>query len=670
MRATTPTNKPLRAKVDLSQFASPSVSNASVNTPSPRIRTHNIREGGVGVGAPSSATATTKTAKRAAVTHANSSSSPQLSPLIRAQSSTSSLSTRANSTWSPNFAASTSTRSSSPTRPPHSPPQRYGTPTMATVAKDLKGQNDPFPKTIDYLPLSVSVRKVHSPPLRSSPSHFSQSSGHGPLASSSSSYFPPGLSTSPGSTSTTSSPLTSPSISSPSFDSHVNINAANPVNAGPRRVKSAISSGVQCGPGADPPTPVSVLLPAFSVGASTTTPAPLSRTTAGMRTRSPQRESVHATMASRTSSTRPVLSPRPASTTSTASPRHARSHSATSTTSSIFSLTGSDTIASPSLYTSRPIAVETNPLHVVASTSSWGRKDSTTSTGTRSSGMSDQGLMCIDWSRPQHFEEEDEDDESDRDFSFDGGGHESQDGTSDSNRRRRALADQTVMMPSPSLAGEYPSQRPGLVNQISVDELSEEKEARIQRKILDLEITNKSLLSINASLEQLKIKHTAELRDMRRRMRESNAGLALAPFRTPQSPRKTKAVSTNGSVSPFEGISSDDEEDGDDEGGDESEVSWERILDKDPHYAAVCQTIEALMRRGKQAIASKVEEKNLGGRVLNAMEIQQEGDSSDDLVRWVDAEVQTDGHVRTMSSTSAGASSTSAGRKMVNGWQR
>ncbi|SGY49080.1 BQ5605_C001g00735 [Microbotryum silenes-dioicae] len=668
MRTTTPTNKPLRAKVDLSRFTSPPVSKAGVNTPSPRARTHNIREGDVGIaGAPSSATATITTtttttmAKRAAAAHAISSSSRQQSPLIRAQSSTSSLSSiRANPTWSSNFAASTSTRSASPTRPPHSPPQRYGTPTTTTVARDLKGQNDVFPKTIDYLPSSVSVRKVHSPPLRSSP-HLT--GGHGPLASSSStSYFPPGLSTSPGSTSTTSSPLTSPSISSLSADLHVDVHAANSVDGGPRRVKSAFSSEGQRGPGAaNPSTPVSVLLPAFSVGSSTTTPVPLSRTTGGTSTRSPQREASHTTPALRTSPTRPVLSPRPASVTGTASLRHARSHSATSTTSSVFSSTGSDTIALASVYAS-------NPLHVVASTSSWGRKDSMTSTGTRSSGRSDQGLMGIDWSRPQHFNEEEEGEkDSDLESSFDDGVHEDQDGVSKSNRQKRALADQTIMLPSPSLASGFAPRRPELIMQSSIDEMSEEKEARIQRKILDLEITNKSLLGINASLEQLKIKHTAELRDLRRRMRESNAGIALAPFRTPLSPRKTKAASTNGSISPFEGMSSDEDDDEgeEDDDDDDNEAAWERILEKDPHYAAVCQTIEALLRRGKMAIESKVEEKELGGRVLHALEIQQEADSSDDLVRWVDAEVQTDGHSRTTSSNSG-----APGRKLVNGWQR
>ncbi|SCZ99389.1 BZ3500_MvSof-1268-A1-R1_Chr3-1g05986 [Microbotryum saponariae] len=668
MRTTTPTNKPLRAKVDLSQFTSPPVSKAGVNTPSPRVRTHNIREGDVGIaGAPSSATATTTTttttttmAKRAAAAaHANSSTSRQHSPLIRAQSSTSSLSsTRANPTWSANFAASTSTRSASPTRPPHSPPQRYGTPTMTTVASDLKGQNDAFPKTIDYLPLSVSVRKVHSPPLRSSP-HLT--GGHGPLASSSStSYFPPGLSTSPGSTSTTSSPLTSPSISSLSADSHVNVHAANSVDGGPRRVKSAFSSEVQRGPGAaNPSTPVSVLLPAFSGGSSTTNPVPLSRTTGGMRARSPPRDASHTTPVLRTSPTRPVLSPRPASVTSTASSRHARSHSATSATSSIFSSTGSNTIALASPYAS-------NPLHVVASTSSWGRQDSTASTGTRSSGRSDQGLMGIDWSRPQHFDEEEgEQRDSDLESSFDDGVHEDQEGVSKSNMRKKALADQTIMLPSPSFASGFAPRRPELVMQSSIDEMSEEKEARIQRKILDLEITNKSLLGINASLEQLKIKHTAELRDLRRRMRESNAGIALAPFRTPLSPRKTKAVSTNGSISPLEGMSSDEDDDEGEEEDEDDEAAWERILEKDPHYAAVCQTIEALLRKGKMAIESKVEEKDLGGIVLHALEIQQEADSSDDLVRWVDAEVQTDGHGRT-TSTNSGAS----GRKLVNGWQR
>jgi hypothetical protein len=49
---------------------------------------------------------------------------------------------------------------------------------------------------------------------------------------------------------------------------------------------------------------------------------------------------------------------------------------------------------------------------------------------------------------------------------------------------------------------------------------AEAVEAKTKRKILDLEITNKSLLAINSGLEVTKLKQAREIRDLRRRLRE------------------------------------------------------------------------------------------------------------------------------------------------------
>lgn len=59
---------------------------------------------------------------------------------------------------------------------------------------------------------------------------------------------------------------------------------------------------------------------------------------------------------------------------------------------------------------------------------------------------------------------------------------------------------------------------------LSPKEEAEAKEAKKNRKILDLEITNKSLLAINAGLEVTKLKQAREIRELKRKVRMSLAG--------------------------------------------------------------------------------------------------------------------------------------------------
>jgi len=59
---------------------------------------------------------------------------------------------------------------------------------------------------------------------------------------------------------------------------------------------------------------------------------------------------------------------------------------------------------------------------------------------------------------------------------------------------------------------------------LSPQEESAAAEAKKNRKILDLEITNKSLLAINAGLEVTKLKQAKEIRDLKRKVRQSLAG--------------------------------------------------------------------------------------------------------------------------------------------------
>ncbi|OCH86668.1 hypothetical protein OBBRIDRAFT_890344, partial [Obba rivulosa] len=59
-------------------------------------------------------------------------------------------------------------------------------------------------------------------------------------------------------------------------------------------------------------------------------------------------------------------------------------------------------------------------------------------------------------------------------------------------------------------------------------------EAKSNRKIADLEITNRSLLAINSSLEATKHKQAREIRDLKRRLRESRLVLPPPAFRAAQ----------------------------------------------------------------------------------------------------------------------------------------
>lgn len=124
-------------------------------------------------------------------------------------------------------------------------------------------------------------------------------------------------------------------------------------------------------------------------------------------------------------------------------------------------------------------------------------------------------------------------------------------------------------------------------------------------------------MMVNTQLEQLKIKHTQELRDLRRRMRESGN---LGPLVLPR-----------GSAAPREGrIGEEDEgEDYLDEDEEEEEQSWDELLEQDRAFAAIAARLEALTRRGREAIL--FEPKGVeGGRVLNRVEVEAQYESGEE----------------------------------------
>jgi len=124
-----------------------------------------------------------------------------------------------------------------------------------------------------------------------------------------------------------------------------------------------------------------------------------------------------------------------------------------------------------------------------------------------------------------------------------------------------------------------------------------------------LEITNKSLLAINASLETTKNRQSKEIRDLKRKLRESRLILPPRAFRAVESLAREE-----------EGGDDDDSEEGDDGTGDEV-------------YARVKDMLERLVESGKKALARTSEDfrQSLPTKVLNADEIRTWRDSGQDL---------------------------------------
>lgn len=122
---------------------------------------------------------------------------------------------------------------------------------------------------------------------------------------------------------------------------------------------------------------------------------------------------------------------------------------------------------------------------------------------------------------------------------------------------------------------------------------------------MDLEITNSSLLNINASLERLKSLQKIEIRDLRRRLRESRTHIPLSA---------TLSI-------PDEGASDAGDSElgvGEDEVGEE--MSWEQVLSEDKRFEGVVMSLERMLRRGREAIqfVPVLEE---GGRVLDVQQM-------------------------------------------------
>ena len=151
-------------------------------------------------------------------------------------------------------------------------------------------------------------------------------------------------------------------------------------------------------------------------------------------------------------------------------------------------------------------------------------------------------------------------------------------------------------------------------------------------QIEDLEITNRSLLAINATLEATKHKQAKEMRELRRKLRESRLMLPPPTFRAIKS-----------SLGP-EDIADDEDIDGEDDDDDDNEDADEH----DEAYRRIKGILEGLLETGRRALRSEPRdfEKQGGGvKVLSAEEVRfWRGDIADDKssIHSAPTEAETD----------------------------
>lgn len=175
-------------------------------------------------------------------------------------------------------------------------------------------------------------------------------------------------------------------------------------------------------------------------------------------------------------------------------------------------------------------------------------------------------------------------------------------------------------------AALYPPDEEGVdrddsgIDMFEADDAEQEQreEARSNRKIADLEISNKSLLAINATLESTKTRQAKEIRDLRRKLRESR--LVLPP-------------STYLALEKKDPLEAKDSFEDSDEDSDENDVTQTQA---DETFNRVRGMLDQLIKNGKEALEAKPpvpeEKDNVKKpiRVLDVDELKQYGDSEID----------------------------------------
>jgi hypothetical protein len=137
-------------------------------------------------------------------------------------------------------------------------------------------------------------------------------------------------------------------------------------------------------------------------------------------------------------------------------------------------------------------------------------------------------------------------------------------------------------------------------------------------KIEDLEITNRSLLAINATLEATKHRQANEIRVLRRKLRESRLVLPPPAFRAIKSSLGPEDVADD---------EDPDEDNDEDSSGDGSE--------HDATFTRVKGILEGLLESGRRALRAEpgdFERQGGGVKVLSAEEVRSwRGDVGDDV---------------------------------------
>ncbi|ORY35070.1 hypothetical protein BCR39DRAFT_516567 [Naematelia encephala] len=146
----------------------------------------------------------------------------------------------------------------------------------------------------------------------------------------------------------------------------------------------------------------------------------------------------------------------------------------------------------------------------------------------------------------------------------------------------------------------------GGVDEVIDDGNGDVEEAKVNRKIADLEISNASLLAINHSLEATKSKQRAEILRLRRALRDSLSGISqpFIPLTSPpiMSPSLMSPTPDDDTLFEEEFVDS------------ELEVRWERVS----------ELVGGMVRRGELAVEKGKEEVRLGTRVLGVEDITRE----------------------------------------------
>ncbi|KAI0714905.1 hypothetical protein C8Q76DRAFT_440448 [Earliella scabrosa] len=180
------------------------------------------------------------------------------------------------------------------------------------------------------------------------------------------------------------------------------------------------------------------------------------------------------------------------------------------------------------------------------------------------------------------------------------------------------------------LSDEYDGD--GHHNESEDEERKMKAQAKSNRKIADLEITNRSLLAINATLEATKHRQAREIRELRRKLRESRLILP------PPTYRAVKSSLTHDDTA--------EEEDEDEEEDEEDEEENQAIVEgkADEAYRRVKSMIDTLLDSGRRALESQPEDfvgsGKGGAKVLTAEEVRTwRGDDVDETRSTLDADV-------------------------------